>query len=66
MAGWKQRWQTLTSFSICGVVVVLATLLYPLVLLVFSGIALLFPLYRRIFPRPSEGNPTVSGEEARD
>ena len=50
MAGWRGKWHTLTSILICAVVIVVGTLLYPLVLLFFSGIALLHPTYRRIRP----------------
>jgi len=54
MRGWKQRWQTLTSFLICAIVVVLATLLYPVIFLFFATFALVYPLYRRIVS-PSVG-----------
>ena len=50
MAGWRERWHTPASFLICAAVMVLGTLLYPLVFLLFTGIALLHPLYRRIHP----------------
>ena len=66
MAGWRERWHTLASFPICAAVMALGTLLYPLVFLVFTGIALLHPLYRRIRPAvaPSRrGAP--QGEEGR-
>jgi len=66
MAGWKEQWHTLTSFLLCAAVIVLGTLLYPLFLLLFTGIALLHPLYRRFRPSaaPSrEGSP--QGEAGR-
>jgi hypothetical protein len=50
MSGWQARWHTVTSFLICAVVMLLGTLLYPLVLLFFSGISLVYPLYRRLNP----------------
>ena len=53
MAGWRERWYTFTSFIICALVVVLGTVLYPLILILFSGIALLYPLRRREGAAPS-------------
>ena len=58
MAGWRGRWYTLTSFLICAMVVAVGTLLYPLFLLLFSGIALIASIRRRpgpAAPVPGEG-----------
>ena len=40
MGGRKQRWQTLSSFLICAIVVLVATLLYPVIFLFFATLAL--------------------------
>ncbi len=58
MAEPRGRWRAITSLAICGAVIVLATLLYPLVLLLFSWIALVHPARRRPVPPPS-GSPTL-------
>ena len=50
MRGWKERWISLTSVLICALVVVVGTLLYPLIFVAFSGMALVHPLYRRLRP----------------
>jgi hypothetical protein len=50
MKGWMDRWYSVTSFLICATVVLLGTVLYPLVFLVFLTIALIHPLYRRLRP----------------
>ena len=66
MSGWQDRWHTVTSLLICAVVVLLGTLLYPLVLLFFTGVSLLYPLYRRLNPSADSsprGNP--QGEAGR-
>ncbi len=55
MDGRKQRWQTLTSFLICAVVVLVATLLYPVIFLFFATIALVYPPQRRF------GSPSACG-----
>jgi len=57
MADWRRRWQTFTSFVICGAVVVLGTLLYPLVFLLFSVIALVHPARRRRASAPAGPRP---------
>jgi len=54
MGGWKQRWQTLSSFLICAIVVLVATLLYPVIFLFFATFALVYPSHRR-FGSPSAG-----------
>ena len=58
MAGWRKRWEIFTSFVICAVVVILGTLLYPLIFLLFLVIASIHP--RRL--RPGSG-PSTGGEE---
>jgi hypothetical protein len=60
VAGWRKRWEIFTSFVICAVVVVLGTLLYPLVFLLFLVIALIHPDRWR----PASG-PPAGGEEGR-
>lgn len=57
MADWRRRWQTFTSLVICGAVVVLGTLLYPLVFLLFSVIALVHPARRRPASAPPGPRP---------
>ena len=47
MGQWKERWHWITSVFLCGCAVVFGTLLYPLVLLFFTLIALVYPLIRR-------------------
>lgn len=66
MAGWRERWRTFTSFGICTIVVILGTLLYPLVLLFFSGLAICYPLYRRMVTSRSRSRSGLSGGEARE
>ena len=63
MEEWKGRVSTVTSFLICAVVAVLATLLYPLILALFSSIALLYPLYRRLHPSSDPTGQGAAGEE---
>jgi hypothetical protein len=46
MGSWRERWHWITSVFLCGCAVVFGTLLYPLVLLFFSLIALVYPLVR--------------------
>ena len=43
---WKEQGHRLTSVFLCACAVVFGTLLYPLVLLFFSVIALVYPLLR--------------------
>jgi hypothetical protein len=50
MGTWRERWHWLTSVILCGCAVVFGTLLYPLVLLFFSLIALAYPFFRRDAP----------------
>jgi hypothetical protein len=50
MGAWKGRWHLITSAFLCGCAVVFGILLYPLVLLFFSLIALMYPLVRRDSP----------------
>jgi len=51
MRSWKERWHTFTSCLICGAVVLFGTILYPLILLFFGVVALVYPLYRRVISR---------------
>ena len=60
MAGWRKRGEIFTSFVICAVVVVLGTLLYPLIFLLFLVIASIHPGRWR----PASG-PPAGGEEGR-
>jgi len=54
MGSSKERWHWIASVLLCACAVVFGTLLYPLVLLFFSLIALLYPLFRRESPdKPS-------------
>lgn len=65
MAEWRKRWRTFTSFVICGAVVVLGTLLYPLVFLLFSTIALVHPVRRRPASAPPGSRKGAGQKEAR-
>jgi len=64
MAAWRERWYLLSSLLLCAVAVAFGTLLYPLVLLFISVIALVVPLFRRIVtswssssrPAPPDGS----------
>jgi uncharacterized protein (DUF58 family) len=53
MAGWKERGYLLTSIFLCAAAVLLGTLLYPLILLFFSLLAVAYPAYRRLAPSRS-------------
>ena len=44
---WKDKGRNLASLSICALVVVAGTVLYPLILLFFSLVALLYHLFHR-------------------
>ena len=59
MSVWKRRGATLSSFLICGMMMILGTLLYPLVLLFFSAIAIGFALFR--IESPGAPAPPVAG-----
>ena len=59
LSGWKRRGATLSSFLICGTMMILGTLLYPLVLLFFTTIAIGFALFRR--PAPAAPGPPAAG-----
>jgi hypothetical protein len=54
---WKERGRDLFSFIICALVVVAGTILYPLILLFFTLVALVYPLFNRSAagaqPRPA-------------
>ncbi len=64
MRNWKGHWNASTSFLICGIVVVLGTLLYPLILLFFTTIALVHPIYRKLLPGKATDDPPVRESEA--
>jgi hypothetical protein len=57
MGAWRGRWYLLSSFILCTFAVVFGTLLYPVVLLFFSLIALVYPILRRESPgKPSSSS----------
>ena len=62
MARWRKRRQIFTSFVICGAAVVLGILLYPLIFLLFSGIALL----RAVRRHPDSAPPFTQRGRGRD
>lgn len=64
MAEWRKRWHSFTSLVICGAVVVLGILLYPLAFLLFSTIALVHPM-RRPASAPPGSRKGAGQEEAR-
>ena len=47
MGVWKERAYLASSILFCTLAVVLGTLLYPLVLLFFGSMALIYPIFRR-------------------
>lgn len=57
MGSWRGRWHWIVSILLCACAVIFGTLLYPLVLLFFSLIALAYPLFRRHTP----DDPSSSG-----
>ena len=61
MAGWKKQWRIFTSFVLCAAAVVLGILLYPLILLLFSCIALVHPARRR-----ETATPRIGREDGRE
>jgi hypothetical protein len=63
MRKWKGRWHASTSFLICGIVVVLGTLLYPLILLFFTTIALVHPICRKLVPGKTGDDPPARENE---
>lgn len=47
MSIWRERAHLAGSVLFCTLAIVLGTLLYPLVLVFFGSIALIYPLFRR-------------------
>ena len=52
---WKERGRDLSSFIICALVVVVGTILYPLILVFFTLVALVYPLFNRSAAGPKPG-----------
>jgi hypothetical protein len=65
MSGWQERAITASSFLICALVVILGTLLYPFILLFFTLVAFVYPLYRRIRRGPPPGQQLPQGGTGR-
>jgi len=66
MAASKERWHLLTSIVFCALAVVFGTLLYPLILLFFSLVALLDSIFRHLaaFRFSSSSRPPSEGRGA--
>jgi hypothetical protein len=64
MGLWKERWHRLTSILLCACAVTFGTLLYPLVLLFFSLIALMYPLLRGDAPQKPSSPPGAPPERS--